>query len=89
MELEEDRASLVICEFCLQQQELVEALRRQHELNEEIREKNSCIEALEDTKQIQESDYKKLRADFDVVEKRTKDLAVSLWCLLALLSGVL
>ena len=62
----------------LQQQELVEALNRQHELSEEIREKKSCIEALEDTKRVQDADYKKLTSEFEALEKRNKDLVVML-----------
>ena len=63
--------------FVLQQQELVEALNRQHELSEEIREKRSCIDALEDIKRVQESEYKKLNSEFDALEKKNKDLVVT------------
>ena len=61
----------------------MEALKKQQELVEEIREKKSCIEALEETKIIQETEYKRLGSEIEILERRNKDLNVTLFFLIS------
>lgn len=60
----------------------MEALKKQQELVEEIREKKSCIEALEETQKIQETEYKRLGSEIEILERRNKDLTVTLFFLI-------
>ena len=59
-------------------------MKKQQELVEEIREKKSCIEALEGTNKIQETEYERLSSEIEVLERRNKDLAVTLFFFLIL-----
>ena len=60
----------------------MEALKKQQELVEEIREKKSCIEALEETQKIQETEYKRLGSEIEILQRRNKDLTVTLFFLI-------
>ena len=60
----------------------MEALKKQQELVEEIREKKSCIEALEETQKIQETEFKRLGSEIEILERRNKDLTVTLFFLI-------
>ncbi len=58
---------------------MLDVVNKSHEMQEELRNRQSIIDALEETKKVQETEFKKLSQHCEQLEKQEKDLVVSFW----------